>query len=94
MNKLERRKDAIKALKEGINATKNALREQRANVLQLEDKLENKRGELLYQTLLLKFDQIDQSRQEISDLIAKQNLTTDGHIYELEANDRIPDTKH
>ncbi len=73
MTKLEKRKTNINNLLDGISATKKAISSQRSTTTALEDKLENKRAELQYQRMLLKFDEIDQLRQEVSNAIATQN---------------------
>lgn len=72
MTKIEKRKEHIKNLMAGINAAKKTITTQRAAIVAIEDKLENKRAELQYQRMLLKFDEIDQLRQEISDAIANK----------------------
>lgn len=44
----------------------------------------NQQFEIVRQTMLLKFDEIDETRQQFANAIALQ----DGHIQELEENDK------
>jgi len=88
MTKAEKRKLAISNLKVGINATQKALRDVRAGIILLEEKLDNKRSELRHQMMLLKFDQIDELRQHVSDIIAANKWKSDGHIDELEQQEK------
>ena len=83
MSKVAHRKAALEGIQRGIFATKEAIAQQRTQLANLEDKLESKRAEMQKQLLLLKFDEIDELRQEMANAMAT------GHIDELEANDKL-----
>lgn len=83
MTKRSNRIAAIRNLEASIKSTKKHIGDQRVAIAALENKLETKRDELQHQRLLLRFDEIDQMRQEFSDAIASQ------HINELEATDKL-----
>lgn len=88
---MKTRKQNIDELSNAIAKTLKALANAKGHVTAIEARLDRQRAHLNTQLMLNKFDQIDELRQHISDIIAanKWETTTDGHIHELEANDKI-----
>lgn len=79
----------ITELKTAITKTKIGIATSREALGRSEDRLEKLRAQLNEQLMLSKFDQIDELRQHISDIIAANKWTTDGHINELEQQEKV-----
>jgi len=84
------RQQNITELKIAIVKTECAIAKSKTCLAATEARLERQRAHLNTQLMLNKFDQIDELRQQISDIIAanKWTITTDGHINELEQQDK------
>ena len=87
---MKTRQQNITELKAAIIKTETAIARTRTALATTEARLERQRAHLNTQLMLNKFDQIDQLRQQSSDIIAanKWTVTTDGHINELEKQDK------
>lgn len=74
MSKIEKRKASINQLEAVIADTKEKIILAKSSVAAMEDKMESRRAELQHQKMLLKFDAVDQVRQQFSDLVAQRDV--------------------
>ena len=86
---MKSRKQHINELKDAISKTKVVIATSKMALGRSEDRLERQRAALNEQLMLSKFDQIDELRQHVSDIISANKWKTDGHIDELEASDKL-----
>jgi len=77
----------INELKDAIAKTRIVIATSREALGRSEDRLERQRAQLTEQIMLSKFDQMDELRQHVSDIIAANKWKSDGHIEELEKQD-------
>lgn len=85
---MKTRQQSITDLKTAIVKTEVTIARAKNALSSSEARLERQRAHLNTQLMLNKFDQIDQLRQQISDIIAANKWTTDGHIDELENQEK------
>ena len=85
---MKTRKQNINQLKDAIAKTKVVIATSKMAIGRSEDRLERQRAALAEQIMLSKFDQIDELRQHISDIIAANKWKSDGHLNELEQQDK------
>ena len=85
---MKTRQQNITELKAAIVKTEAAITTTKTVLMATEARLERQRAHLNTQLMLNKFDQIDQLRQQISDIIAANKWKAD-EIDQLEANDNL-----
>ena len=78
----------ITELKAAITKSRQGIASSREALGRSEDRLERLRAQLNEHLMLSKFDQIDELRQHIGDIIAANKWKSDGHLEELEQQDK------
>jgi hypothetical protein len=86
---MKTRHQNITELKSAIVKTETAIARTKTALAATESRLERQRASLNTQLMLNKFDQIDELRQQISDIIAANKWKSDGLLEEIESNEKL-----